>query len=467
VIPLRLNEIARATGGRLVDGADPELCVDGPVVLDSRSAAAGSLFVAVPGEHVDGHDFAPAAAAAGAVCFLGTRAAGVPGIVVDDAAIALGAIAEAVLRRLPGARVVGVTGSAGKTSTKDLLGAAFATAGPTVAPAGNLNNEFGLPLTVTTAQPDTRTIVLEYGARGVGHIRYLTTIAPPHIGVVLNVGSAHLGEFGSREMVARAKGELVEALPPDGAAVLNADDPLVAAMTARTQARVVTYGVADGADVRISDLTTDDAARARFVLSTPQGRASVSLSLHGSQHAHNAAAAVAAALAGGVDLEAAVRAVETATARSPHRMDVRVRADGVVVVDDAYNASPDSMLAGLRALERMSARGRRWAVLGAMRELGAESEAAHREVGEHVVRLGVDRLVVVGPDAAAIADGAGSDAGGQVRVTRVADADEAAALVGAEARDGDVVFVKASNSERLWRVADRLMDAAPTERLDG
>jgi UDP-N-acetylmuramoyl-tripeptide--D-alanyl-D-alanine ligase len=455
VIPLRLHDIARATGGRLVDGADADSCVDGPVVLDSRAAVAGSLFVAVRGEHVDGHDYAAAAIGAGAVAFLGTRSTGAPGIVVEDAEIALGAVAAAVLRRLPTTRVVGVTGSAGKTSTKDLLGAVFATAGPTVAPVGNLNNEYGLPLTVTTAQPDTETIVLEYGARGVGHIRYLTTIAPPHVGVVLNVGSAHLGEFGSREMVAQAKGELVEALPVDGAAILNADDDLVAAMATRTQASVVTYGVAATADVRISDLTTDDAARARFTLTSARGSAPVALSLHGAHHAHNAAAAIAAGLACGLDLAPMVAAVESATARSPHRMDVRTRADGVVVIDDAYNASPDSMLAGLHALVRMETHGRRWAVLGAMRELGIETENAHRDIGAQAAELGIDRLVVVGPDAAAIAAGWPGDDGATV----VDDADSAAELVAAELHDGDVVLVKASNSERLWRVADRLVQA--------
>ena len=453
MIPLRLQEICRATGGRLVDGADPDRVVDGTVVLDSRAVVEGSLFVAVRGEHVDGHDFARAAVDSGAVAFLGTRTTGAPGIVVDDAEVALGALGSAVLRRLPAARVVGVTGSAGKTSTKDLLGAVFATAGPTVAPAGNLNNEYGLPLTVTTATSDTETIVLEYGARGVGHIRYLTTIAPPRIGVVLNVGSAHLGEFGSREMVAQAKGELVEALPPDGAAILNADDALVAAMAARTQATVTTYGLAESADVRIVDLATDDAARARFTLSTPNGRAFVALSLHGAHHAHNAAAAIAAGLAAGLDLAPMVAAVEGASARSPHRMDVRTRADGVVVIDDAYNASPDSMLAGLHALARMKTTGRRWAVLGAMRELGVETETAHRDVGVAAAKLGIDRLVVVGPDAASIAAGWAGDA------KVVDDADDAADLVARELRDGDVVLVKASNSERLWRVADRLVQA--------
>jgi UDP-N-acetylmuramoyl-tripeptide--D-alanyl-D-alanine ligase len=456
MIPLRLQDISRVTGGRLVGGADPEGCVDGPVVLDSRAVAAGSLFVAVRGEHADGHDFAAAAVGAGAVAYLGSRDVGVPGVVVDDAAVALGAIAGAVLRRLPATRVVGVTGSAGKTSTKDLLGAVFATAGPTVAPAGNLNNEYGLPLTVTTAQPDTETIVLEYGARGVGHIRYLTTIAPPRIGVVLNVGAAHLGEFGGKEKVAQAKGELVEALPADGTAILNADDPLVAAMASRTAASVLTYGTAQSAGVRIVDPTTDDAARARFTLSTPKGDAAVALSLHGAHHAHNAAAAVAAGLAAGLDLASMVSAVEGATARSPHRMDVRTRADGVVVIDDAYNASPDSMLAGLRALVRMQTTGQRWAVLGAMRELGAETESAHRDIGVEATRLGVDRLVVVGPDAAPIASGASASGGA---VASVGDADEAAELLARELKDGDVVLVKASNSERLWRVADRLVQA--------
>jgi UDP-N-acetylmuramoyl-tripeptide--D-alanyl-D-alanine ligase len=458
VIPLRLAEIARAVGGRLVDGAEPDVTVVGPVVIDSRAVAAGALFVAVRGEHADGHDFAADAADAGAVAVLATRRVGVPAIVVDDTGVALGALAAAVLRRLPAVRVVGVTGSAGKTSTKDLLGAVFETTGPTVAPQGNLNNELGLPLTVARVDPGTSTVVLEYGARGVGHIRYLTTIASPTIAVVLNVGSAHLGEFGSRELVAQAKGELVEALPADGTAVLNADDGLVASMAARTRATVLTYGVDGSADIRIEGLTADSAARPRFVLHTPSGRAAVSLSLHGLHHAHNVAATVGAALAGGVPLEQAIAAVDAATPRSPHRMDGRTRADGVVVVDDAYNASPDSMLAGLRALAAMATLGRRWAVLGAMRELGDHSEAAHREVGERVAALGIDRLVVVGPDAAAVAAGAAHSRTWSGQVALVGDVDEAAALVQAELGEGDTILVKASNSEQLWRVADTLLD---------
>jgi UDP-N-acetylmuramoyl-tripeptide--D-alanyl-D-alanine ligase len=228
-------------------------------------------------------------------------------------------------------------------------------------------------------------------------------------------------------------------------------------MASRTQASVVTYGCADSADVRISELSTDEAARARFVLSTPKGSATVAMSLYGVHHAHNAAAAVAAGLAAGVDFDAAVDAVASATARSPHRMDVRVRADGVVVVDDAYNASPDSMLAGLRALTSLKASGRRWAVLGAMRELGVETEPAHRDIGAKAAALGVDRIVVVGPDAAPIAAGTETSTGWSGQVTLVDDADAAAELVGSELRAGDAVLVKASNSERLWRVADRLV----------
>jgi UDP-N-acetylmuramoyl-tripeptide--D-alanyl-D-alanine ligase len=269
--------------------------------------------------------------------------------------------------------------------------------------------------------------------------------------VVLNVGAAHIGEFGSREKVALAKGELVEALPTGGAAILNADDPLVAAMASRTQASVVTYGRAESAGVRITELTTDEAARPRFVVKTSRGQAPVALRLHGAHHAHNAAAAIAAGLAAGISLDAAVAAVASATARSPHRMDVRTRADGVVVIDDAYNASPDSMLAGLRALTSMKTTGRRWAVLGAMRELGAETESAHRDIGAQAAKLGVDRLVVVGPDASQIAAGWPHD------VVMVDDADAAVATIAPELRAGDVVLVKASNSERLWRVADGLV----------
>jgi UDP-N-acetylmuramoyl-tripeptide--D-alanyl-D-alanine ligase len=281
---------------------------------------------------------------------------------------------------------------------------------------------------------------------------------------VLNVGSAHLGEFGSREAIAQAKGELVEALPGDGTAVLNADDPLVAAMATRTAAHVVTFGTAAGSDVRVADLRVDEHARPRFRLHAPQGTADVALQLHGAHQALNAAAAAAAALTAGIPLDDVVAALEATTSISPHRMQVRTRTDGLVTIDDAYNANPDSVRAALEALATAAAGGRAWAVLGAMRELGAETDELHREVGAVAAGRGIAEVVAVGPDAAFVAEGAAGSAGWAGRARTVPDVDGAVALLRAEARPGDVVLVKASNSERLWRVADALLaETEPAE----
>ena len=458
MIPLRLDEIARLAGGRLGEGTDPAATVTAAVVMDSRKVEPGGLFVCEVGEQVDGHDFAGKAHAAGAVAVLATRPVDVPAVLVDDVTSALGRVATGVLERT-GCRIVGVTGSSGKTSTKDLLAAMFAAAGPTVAPENSFNNEYGLPLTALRVTGETQTLVLEYSARGIGHIRYLCGIARPDIAVVLNVGEAHLGEFGSRAAIATAKGELVEALAPSGHAVLNADDPLVARMADRTTAPVVTFGQEHPADVRITALEVDALARPRLTLDTPEGLIDLQLALHGRHQAMNAAAALAAAFAAGLPLDAAASALASTSSISPHRMQLRRRDDGLVVIDDAYNANPDSVRAALQALTGITPSGSRcWAVLGPMRELGEESTSLHRQVGVRAAELGVDELVTVGADAAEIAAGATAVPGWAGQARSVPDADAAAEILVDEARPGDVVLVKASNSERLWRLADRLLD---------
>ncbi|WP_131763911.1 UDP-N-acetylmuramoyl-tripeptide--D-alanyl-D-alanine ligase, partial [Actinomadura fibrosa] len=302
MIPLPLSAIAEITGG--TPHGDPGTTVRGPVVVDSRAVEPGALFAALKGERSDGHDFAAAALAAGAAAVLAQRplddpAAG-PCVVVDDVQAALGRLARGVLERLPDVTVIAVTGSAGKTSTKDLIAQVVGRAGPTVWPPGSFNNEIGLPLTVLRADPSTRHLVLEMGARGIGHIAYLTGIARPDVGVVLNVGTAHVGEFGSRENIARAKGEIVEAVPAGGTAVLNADDPLVSAMAPRTAGTVVTFGRSPGATVRAAGETLDERGRAAFTLVTPEGSAPVSLRLYGAHAVPNALAAAAAARAAGL-----------------------------------------------------------------------------------------------------------------------------------------------------------------------
>ena len=460
MLELHADEIAALCGGRL-DLADPATLVDGPVVIDSREAARGSVFIALTGEHRDGHEYVGDAFRRGAVLAITSRPVDAAAVVVDDVEKALGYLAGGVLRRTPAVRVCGVTGSSGKTSTKDLIASGLRRSGPTVAAQGSFNNEIGLPLTVLDVEITPAPLVLEYSARGVGHIAYLTAIARPRVAVVLNVGSAHLGEFGSREAIAIAKGELVEALPTDGIAVLNIDDPLVAAMAARTSATVIGYGESETATFRITDLALDDEARATFRLVTPLGSEQIALGLHGRHQAGNAAAAAAVALSSGMALSEVVDALASATPQSAHRMAVARRADGLVVVDDAYNANPESMQAALEALVRLGAHrgGATWAVLGEMRELGEQSEALHRATGRAAAELGVDHLVVVGEVAAAMGEGARSVGGWTGDCTVVDTNDEAADLL-ASARAEDVVLVKASNAARLWQAAERIVGGA-------
>ncbi|MDI5982626.1 UDP-N-acetylmuramoyl-tripeptide--D-alanyl-D-alanine ligase, partial [Amycolatopsis magusensis] len=375
---------------------------------------------------------------------------------------ALGKLARYVVDELAksGLTVVGVTGSSGKTSTKDLIAQLLEPLGPTVAPPGSFNNELGHPWTALRADENTRYLVLEMSARGPGHIAELAEIAPPRIGAVLNVGSAHVGEFGSREGIAQAKGELPEALPEDGVAVLNFDDALVAGMASRTKARVVGVGEHPDATVRAEDLTLDEQARASFRLVTPAGSADVKLPLHGEHHVGNALSAAAIALELGASPADVAARLSSVTRRSARRMEVTTRADGLLVLNDSYNANPESVRAALKTLASMSAGRRSWAVLGVMGELGADSVTAHDEIGRLAVRLNIDRLVVVGEDAAAMHQGASHEGSWGEESVLVPDTDAAIALLGEQLRPQDVVLVKASKVAALWRVADAVL-AAP------
>ena len=459
MIPMTLPEIAEAVGGTVHD--DPGVTVTGPATHDSRQVEPGGLFVAIAGERVDGHDYARSAVEDGAAAVLAQRPVGVPAVVVDDPYAALAALARHLVDRLPELKIVSLTGSQGKTGTKDLIAQVLATAGPTVATAGSFNNELGMPMTVLRAGADTEYLVLEKGARGIGHIRDLCGVARPYVGLVLNVGVAHLGEFGSREAIAQAKGELVEELPPEGTAVLNADDPLVAAMAPRTQARVTTYGEAATADVRIDDLHLDDTGRPRFDLVTAAGRAHVDLQLLGEHQASNAAAAAAVAVALGLDLADVAIALSAAGNASRWRMETHERADGVLVVNDAYNANPDSMRAALKtlaALGRGRPGARTIAVLGEMRELGASSLEEHDAVGRLAVRLDIAQLVVVGEGARPIHLGACLEGSWAEESVFVPDVDAATSWLREHVRPGDVVLVKASRAAALERVAEALLE---------
>lgn len=491
MIPMTLAQIAETVGGTLHDVPDPSVVVTGSVEFDSRKVATGGLFLALPGAQVDGHEHAGAAIAAGAVAVLAARPVGVPAIVVEPAfaggsramalehdtdgsgAAVLGALARLArasvdeLARRRGLTVIGVTGSSGKTSTKDLLAAVLAPLGPVVAPPGSFNNELGHPWTALRADADTRFLVLEMSARGRGHIAALAETAPPRIGVVLNVGTAHLGEFGSREAIAETKGELPAALPPatdGGVAVLNADDPLVAAMADRTRARVVLVGQSQAADVRATDVRLDDQARARFTLTSAAGSVPIELAVHGEHQVGNALAAAAVALECGATLDQVSRALGGAEAVSARRMDVQHRADGVTVINDSYNANPDSMRAALKALVSMSRSGpgaprRSWAVLGEMKELGPESVIEHDAIGRLAVRLDVSRLIVVGTGrpARAMHQGAVMEGSWGEESILVPDIAAAVAVLDQELAPGDVVLVKASQSIGLWGVAEAVL----------
>lgn len=461
MIPLSVAQVAEAVGARLADVPDPGALVTGPVVIDSREAVPGSLFAALPGSRTDGHAFAARALAAGSAAVLASRHVGGPALIVPDVQAALGRLARAVIDRVPDLTVLGITGSAGKTTTKDLTAQLLETLGPTVAPRGSFNNEIGHPLTALQVTAQTRYLVSELSARGIGHIAELCRIAPPRIGAVLCVGRAHAGEFGSMDRVAQAKGELPEALPSDGVAVLNADDFRVAAMAARTTARVVTFGRDPAATVRADQVSTDDHGRARFTLVLPSGRARVALQLHGEHHVMNALAAAALAAEMGMPADDIAAGLSAAQARSRWRMEVTRLDDGVTIVNDAYNANPDTVRAAIAAVAVMSAAGRGYAVLGHMTELGAEAGRMHEEVGAAAAEAGLAGLIVVGESAAPILAGAKSVPGWAGELVAVPDVSAAVRAVRDRVREGDVVLVKASHSIGLERVALALTGERP------
>jgi UDP-N-acetylmuramoyl-tripeptide--D-alanyl-D-alanine ligase len=462
MIAMTLDEIAGVLGGEV--SGDPAVLVTGAAFRDDRDPVPGGLFVAIAGDRVDGHDFARSAVDRGAAAVLGSRPTGAPTVVVGDVQEALGRLARVVVDALR-PQVYALTGSQGKTGTKDYLGQVLAGYGETVATLGNLNNEWGVPLTVLRCEPGTEYLVVEMGARGIGHVAELCRIAPPDVAAVLNVGTAHLGEFGSREAIAQAKGEIVEALDPDGCAVLNAGDPLVAAMRDRTVAEVLTFGdLATGADVAWRDVVLDDLGRPSYELGFRGEWRPVSLRQPGAHQVANATAAAAMALGSGVDLAHTAHALTDAVPTSRWRMELHERADGLVVVNDAYNANPASMAAAIDAVVTIGERreARTVAVLGVMLELGAVHQQEHERIGAYAAERGVDVVVAVGPEAAGIA--AGARAVPQWRGTTVTPVgrDEALAWVrkNAVAADGrnSVVLVKASRGAALESIAEGLLE---------
>lgn len=471
MIALTAAEIADITHGRL--DADPGI-TPLSVVTDSREAAAGSLYVAKPGEHADGHDFVAAAFSRGAVLVLAERpvtgpdGVNYPAVLVEDAVLAMGALAAEAVRRIRLARsaagdpltVIGITGSAGKTTTKDLLAGILTQQGVTVAPQGSYNGEVGVPLTVFRADTQTRYLVIEMGATGIGHIRYLADMVRPDIGVVLGIGTAHAGEFGGVDNIAQAKGELVEALAAGGTAVINLDDDRVAAMRSRTSATVLGFS-AEGrpdATVRAENPDTNAEGNPEFELVLPGAETGLHVSsrLIGAHHTGNLLAAAAAAHAAGVSGKDIAASLSTQSAASRWRMERTERADGVTIINDAYNANPESMRAALRTLADLGRGRRTWAVLGAMLELGPDSIREHTVVGTQVVRLNISRLVVVGREARALYVSAVQEGSWGDECVFAETAEDAYALLNAELEPGDLVLFKSSNSVGLRHLGDRI-----------
>jgi UDP-N-acetylmuramoyl-tripeptide--D-alanyl-D-alanine ligase len=466
VIAVTIDEIATVLGAQISGPGDTTAVVTA-LTADSRTASTGALFVALRGEHSDGHDFVAAATAAGAAASLTRHSVeGALCLVVVDPLVGLGRLSRYLVDRASagGLHVIGITGSVGKTSTKDLLAQVLERAGPTVAALGNLNNELGVPLTVGRVDEQTRFLVAEMGARGIGHIAYLCDIAPPRVGVVLNVGQAHVGEFGGQAAIARAKGELVEALPADGWAVLNVDDPLVWSMRRRTRAQVLPWSTVEPLEdgVWASELVGDNYGRYSFVLHDGRDDLSelVQLQLTGRHQVANAVAAAAAATAVGLELDQVAAALSEAGPRSRWRMELHDRSDGVTVINDSYNANPDSMRAALTTLAELGRAGRHtWAVLGDMLELGETAAEEHAAIGRFAAQSGVEHLVAIGEYAGCItsaAVAAGLPSSRALQVTAKADA---VAVVTSDIGPGDVVLVKASRGLALDTVADEILTA--------
>jgi UDP-N-acetylmuramoyl-tripeptide--D-alanyl-D-alanine ligase len=463
MISLTLAELSEAVGGtlRLLAGAHDHDEVSGAVQTDSRLVTTGSIFIALPGEVSDGHLFAQSAIDNGAVLLLVDHALDLPvsQVVVADTLTALADLARLVVARVRARgklKVIGITGSNGKTTTKNMLRAVLETAGTTIAPPGSFNNQVGAPLSMLSIDSDTRFLVVEMGAAGVGEIARTVGIAIPDISVVLKVGLAHAGEFGGIEQTQRAKAEIVTQLPTDAVAVLNIDDERVAAMASLTQARPVWFGLDAAADVRADDLRATASGTA-FTLIEGDIHRPVLLKILGEHHVMNALATLAVARELGLDLDAAITALESVPRAERWRMEVLTRSDGIVVINDAYNASPDSMAAALKTLAQIIEPGQRSiAILGEMTALGEFSTEEHDRIGRLVVRLNIQKLIVVGHGARHIHNAAGLEGSWDGESMLVATADEAYDLLRDDLRVGDVVLVKSSNSANLRLLGDRL-----------
>ncbi len=444
MITLTAGEIGLLLGGEI--HCDKDLLVSKAPVFDSRKATPGCIFLALKGEIADGHDFAADAYRAGAMFSLTTRRIDGPCIVVEDVLEALSILATFVRKRLTKLKVIGITGSQGKTSTKDLLTHMLSNVGPTVSPAGSFNNDLGLPITLLECDDDTKYCVLEMGARHKGDIARLCSIAQPNIGVVLTVGTAHLGEFGSVEAIAETKSELIQTLQPEGIAVLGSYDKYTPAMSSLHSGRVINFG--SGCEVRAAEIEIRE-GRPHFDLVTPAGRDAVGMRLVGEHHIANALAAAAVGTALDLPIEIIASSLSTAENSSKWRMEVR-DLFGLLLINDSYNANPESMAAALRSLVLFAQErgGESWAFLGKMHELGESSAQRHAAIGTLAQEIGIDHLVAIGaPEYGA--------SQGQMITHHYASIDECLSMTD-HFSAGDVLLVKASRSEGFEILAQKL-----------
>ena len=448
MIPMKASEIAGVVGGTLLGG---DIEVTAPAFLSSKNCIPGAIFLAIKGENVDGHNYISDAFNHGAVLALTTEPSDHRCVVVDDVTRAVSQLANHLRNSLKSLHVIGITGSQGKTTTKELLTSILATRGATVSPVGNHNNELGVPITLLQCDSTTQYCVVEMGARHQGDIAALAAIAEPHIGIVLRVAAAHLGEFGSMAKIAQTKGELIESLGPNGVAVLGQYDEYTPAMASRHSGKVLTFGEIQSADIRATDIELRE-GKAHFDLVTPEGRSTVALRLYGLHQIGNALAAAAAAHILGFSTEQISGALSTAEVNARWRMEVKELND-LVLVNDAYNASPDSMVAALKVLAHLSQErgGESWAFLGKMHELGESSQKEHQEIGTLALELGIDHLVAV----AAPEYGQALPADSAISLHLCSTKEEALEIARFMSR-GDVALCKASRSEGLELLAEEI-----------
>ncbi len=458
MISMSAHEIASIVGGEL-HLLDPSTLISQYPVIDSRLASSETFFVAFTGERVEGHDYVGAAIESGAPFALTSREVNYPSIQVADVAIAMGKLATALRRKLPNLKVAAITGSQGKTTTKDLLAHILMISGDVVAPAGSLNNEIGVPLTLLRCTELTEFCIVEMGARHIGDIAKLMEITQPNVGAVLVVGSAHMGEFGGREAIALAKSEMITSLPDGGIAVLGTYDPFTPHMADGLQLETLTFGEKSDCDVRAADIEFRE-GRGHFDLVTAEGRSSVALELVGAHQIANALAAAAIATALKIPLDRISAALSTATLASKWRMEMH-DIEGLLVINDSYNANPESMAAALRTLALLAQErgGQTWAFLGKMHELGASSAEEHAAIGKLAHDIGIDHLIAVAtPEYLADLAKGGSPVDSHFAMVQHTSANkvDAAALVD-HLSVGDVVLVKASRSEGFEELADLIM----------